>query len=73
MAEHYADRLAMLDVWLALGGHVSAFEAWMAEPKRTAADAWAELMAAVRGDIAVLLEGTNPPAGDELLALVQAR
>jgi len=62
-------RYAMLDIWMALGGKSTVFEQWIDEPKRTPADAWAQLVGAVRGDVVGLLEDTNPPAG-ELLALV---
>lgn len=54
-------RWALLDVWLSLGGGSPQFEDWMVG--RTIADAWAQLMAAVRGDIVSLLEDSNPPAG----------
>jgi hypothetical protein len=56
-------RFAMLDLWMALGGDSNAFEAWMDEPKRTPADAWAQLLAAVSGNLDSLLADTNPPAG----------
>ncbi len=56
---------ALLDVWCALGGDYTGFNHWrfIEDPRRTMADAWAQLMAAVRGDIAGLMEDTNPPAG----------
>lgn len=58
---------ALLDVWLSLGGEPGAFESWMED--RSTADAWAQLMSAIRGDIISLLEDSNPPAG-LLLGLV---
>lgn len=61
-------RYAQLDVWLALGGDGQAFERWRDE--RGFADAWAQLMAAVKGDVVGLLADTNPPAG-ALLDLVR--
>ena len=61
-------RYAMLDVWLALGGDGQTFEAWMEE--RTSADAWAQLLAAIRGDL--MLGDTNPEPG-AILALVWKR
>jgi hypothetical protein len=63
-------RYAMLDLWMALGGNPLAFEEWMDEPKRTPADAWAQLLAAVRGD--VMPGDTNPEPG-AILALVWQR
>lgn len=39
-------RYAQLDVWMALGGGAVAFERW--RDGRTFADAWSELIAAVR-------------------------
>lgn len=63
-------RYLLLDVWMALGGESQDFERWMDEPRRTHADAWAQLLAAIRGD---LMPGdTNPPPG-EILALVWNR
>jgi hypothetical protein len=59
-----------LDLWMALGGDPRVFDLWMAHPKRTIADAWSELLAAVRGDL--MLEDHNPPLG-ELLELVERR
>lgn len=43
-------RDAMLDVWQALGGDPFLFEQWVDEPNRTPADAWAQLLAAIRDD-----------------------
>lgn len=62
-----------LDIWLALGGDPGAFDRWIGEPRRTPADAWSQLLCAIRGDVATLMADTNPPAGDELLALVAPR
>lgn len=59
-------RALCLDVWVALGGNGPDFETWMDEPRRTNADAWAQLMAAVRGDWPGLFADTNPPAGQLL-------
>lgn len=61
---------AMLDVWVALGGDPTDFDTWMADPKRTPADAWAQLLAAVRGD--VMAGDTNPYPG-LILSLVWNR
>ena len=66
-----AQRFELLDLWIALGGDPLVFETWMAEPRRTIEDAWAQLVAAVAGDLVALMADTNPPAG-ELLALVNA-
>jgi len=63
-------RYAMLDLWMALGGDSEVFEAWMADPKRTPADAWAQLLAAVRGD--TMPGDTNPYPG-AILQLVWNR
>lgn len=63
-------RYAMLDVWSALGGDSDTFDAWMADPKRTPADAWAQLLAAIRGD--VMAGDTNPYPG-AILQLVWNR
>lgn len=66
-------RYAMLDVWMALGGSPRGFDEWMEDdPRRTDADSWAQLMAAVKNDLIGLLEDTNPPTG-ALLLLVEAR
>lgn len=62
-----------LDIWLALGGNALDFETWIDDPQRTPADAWAQLMNAIAGNVIALLEDTNPPAGDLLLELVEAR
>jgi len=59
---------ALLDVWMALGGESEAFTHWRfnEDRRRTMADSWAQLMAAVRGDWT--MEGdTNPPPGSLLL------
>lgn len=69
MAEFPTPRYHMLDIWLALGGDPAVFEEWMDDPRRTPADAWAQLMAAIRGDLAGLMADTNPPA-DQLADLV---
>lgn len=71
ICRHGIQRYHLLDVWMALGGDPLVFEEWMSEPRRSRADAWAQLMSAVRGDRRVLLD-TNPP-GDQLLALVWER
>lgn len=68
---HYVPLVGMLDVWMALGGEPIAFDRWMAEPKRTPADAWAQLLAAIRGDL--MVGDHNPGPGDELLALIWQR
>lgn len=60
----------MLDVWQALGGDPHAFHGWIAHPNRYPSDAWAQLLAAIRGDRAALEADSNPPAG-ELLTLVR--
>jgi hypothetical protein len=65
------DRIYMLDVWVALGGDFLSFELWMDDPNRTPADAWAQLLAAIRGDL--MAGDHNPGPGDELLALIEAR
>lgn len=57
------ERWHLLDIWQALGGEPEEFERWMDEPRRSVADAWAQLMAAIRGDIDTLEADTNPPAG----------
>lgn len=59
--------IAHLDVWLALGGTPIDFDAWMADPKRTPADAWAQLLAAIRGDD---MSGDTNPAPGLILDLV---
>jgi hypothetical protein len=66
-------RLSMLDVWLNLGLHGQAFEEWIDELRRTPADAWAQLLAAVRGDISGLCMDTNPPAGTDLIDAARRR
>ena len=58
------ERLAMLQVWMALGGESQPFERWM--ENRTLVDAWHQLLAAISGDIAGLIEDSNPPAGELL-------
>lgn len=42
-------RYELLDLWMALGGDPIVFEQWMAEPRRTEEDAWAQLLGAVSG------------------------
>ncbi len=59
-------RFAMLDVWVALGGDSIVFEEWIDDHRRTPADAWAQLLAAIEGDAESLAEDTNPPAGELL-------
>lgn len=61
---------AMLDVWMALGGSPEAFDRMQDEPRRTPADTWAQLMAAVRGDD--LSRDHNPPVGPEFARLASA-
>lgn len=62
---------AMLDVWVALGGHPRAFERMMSEPRRTPADAWSQLLAVVNDRGHTTFEGdTNPPPGPEFAQLV---
>lgn len=73
MTDLYVSRLAMLDVWLALGGDPIAFERMMAEDRRTDADTWAQLMAMIREDYPSLMADTNPPCGPEFEALMLAR
>ena len=51
----------MLDIWLALGGDSRVFEEWIDEPTRYPSDAWAQLLAAIRGDL--MNDDTNPPPG----------
>lgn len=67
----WVPRHALLDVWMSLGGGSQVFEDWMSEPKRTPADAWAQLMAAIRGDL--MTGDHNPEPGDALLALIWQR
>lgn len=55
----------MLDIWLSLDGDGEEFEAWIDDPRRTFADAWAQLMAAINGSGSLVLD-TNPPAGELL-------
>ncbi len=66
-------RYAMLDVWMALGGELAAFELMMTEPGRTPADTWAQLLAAVREDVVALLADTNPPMGPQFAMLMHTR
>jgi hypothetical protein len=73
MSDFPIPRYAMLDVWIALGGDSLDFETWIDAPKRTPADAWAQLMGAVGGHIPSLLADTNPPADELLLALIWGR
>jgi len=62
------DRYLMLDVWMALGGDPQDFETWIAEPKRYPSDAWAQLLAAIRGD---RMEGDHHPEPGLILNLVR--
>lgn len=62
MSDFPVDAAYMLDVWMALGVPPSEFEAWYNHPKRTPADAWAQLLQAIR-DPSKLNEDSNPPAG----------
>ena len=64
-------RVHLLELWQALGGDVGSYDRWMADQRRTVADGWAQLLAAVAGNVASLFADTNPPAGDELLALLK--
>lgn len=59
-------RLMNLMLWMDLGGTVDGFETWMSEPRRTWADAGAQLRAAGRGGWPLLLADTNPPANQLL-------
>ena len=61
---------AMLDVWMALGGDPAAFDRMWAEPHRTPADTWAQLMAAVGQRLGSLAADTNPPIGPEFDRLI---
>ncbi len=61
---------AMLDVWMALGGDPLAFDRMWAEPRRTPADTWAQLMALIRGNLASMLKDSNPPIGPEFERLL---
>ena len=64
---------AMIDVWVALGGDVTSFDRMWAEPHRTPADTWGQLLAVIRDDYLGLIEDTNPPMGPEIDALITAR
>jgi len=61
---------AMLDVWMALGGDPAAFDRMWAEPHRTPADTWAQLMAAAGQRLGSLAADTNPPIGPEFDRLI---
>lgn len=61
----------LLDVWMSIGGNPAEFDRWMADPKRTRTDAWAQLLGAIRGDL--MVGDTNPPPGDALLSLIWQR
>lgn len=64
----------MLDIWTALGGDAGTFHAWLRDDeRRTPADSWAQLMAAVAGDRRLLEADTNPPAGLLLDLVPEAR
>ena len=62
-----------LDIWMALGLDSQEFGPWSEHPKRTPADAWAQLMAAVAGNVASLCKDTNPPAGELLIDAARRR
>ena len=62
----------MLHLWVALGGDVDGFNRMWAEDRRTPADTWAQLMAVVKGDMALVID-SNPPMGPEFEALFLAR
>ncbi len=66
-----SERVMMLDLWLVLGAPSVEFDAWYDDPKRTRADAWAQLLGAVAG-IDLSLD-TNPPAGDTLVEIAERR
>lgn len=66
MSDFPVPRVAMLGIWMALGGDSVAFEEWIDHPGRTPADAWAQLLAAIEADWTALAEDTNPPAGELL-------
>jgi hypothetical protein len=61
---------AMLDVWMALGGEPAAFYRMWEEDRRTPADTWAQLMAAVGQRLGSLAADTNPPIGPEFDRLI---
>jgi hypothetical protein len=60
----------MLDVWMALGGEPAAFYRMWDEDRRTPADTWAQLMAAVGQRLGSLAADTNPPIGPEFDRLI---
>lgn len=68
-----AERYEMLDIWQALGLDPGEFDSWMDEERRTPADAWAQLIAAIAGDVKALCRDTNPPAGELLIDAARQR
>ena len=68
-----AEPFEMLDLWQALGLDSNDFHDWLAEPKRTPDDAWAQLVSAVAGDVASLCRDTNPPCGPQLVDAARRR
>lgn len=66
-------REAMLDVWIQLGCPSLLFDSFMDDPRRTPADAWAQLLAAISGNVNALCRDTNPPAPNELIDAARQR
>ena len=62
--------LLLLDIWQALGGDSEAFHPWWAADP-SFPDRWAQIVAAVAGDISGLAADSNPPAGALLDIAIQ--
>lgn len=62
--------LLLLDIWQALGGDSEAFHPWWAADP-SFPDRWAQIVAAVAGNISGLAADTNPPAGALLDIAIQ--
>jgi hypothetical protein len=60
----------LLDIWQALGGDSEAFHPWWAADP-SFPDRWAQIVAAVAGNISGLAADTNPPAGALLDIAIQ--
>ena len=68
-----AERYELLDLWMALRCDPREFDAWLDQSKMTRADAWAQLLAAVGGNVNSLCRDTNPPAHPLLVDAARLR
>ncbi len=66
-------RFDCFELWLALGCPQSQFDPWFDQERMTLEDAWAQLLATVKGSVWSLAMDTNPPVSPYLLDAARQR